>query len=97
MMLRSSPSRLPIRKVSKRQARKQREWKAVTKQRKEMADGWCEARWSDCTGQGEYGHHVRARSQGGENTVENCRWICGNCHRAIHLFPQEAKDLGMTA
>jgi 5-methylcytosine-specific restriction endonuclease McrA len=32
-------------------------------------------------------HHWALRSQGGDDTVENLRWVCFRCHRALHGNP----------
>lgn len=57
--------------------------------RARMADGYCEANWEGvCPPGRHYGqtaHHVRRRSQGGPDTVENLRWICGKVHDHIHF------------
>jgi 5-methylcytosine-specific restriction endonuclease McrA len=29
-------------------------------------------------------HHVQSRGAGGDDTVENCRWLCWRCHNLRH-------------
>lgn len=29
-------------------------------------------------------HHVRYRSQGGDDAPHNLRWLCRDCHRDLH-------------
>lgn len=48
-------------------------------------DSWrCQVRSRVCTGQAHHAHHVRLRSQGGPDTVDNLLSICMECHRYIH-------------
>lgn len=56
--------------------------------RKVMAGGACEANWEGVCQpgrhRGDHAHHVRLRSQGGPDTVENLLWICFPVHHHIH-------------
>lgn len=29
-------------------------------------------------------HHVKFRSQGGDDAKDNLRWLCGSCHDTLH-------------
>jgi 5-methylcytosine-specific restriction endonuclease McrA len=60
----------------------------------ERAEGLCEARWEGCGGRGEHAHHVRRRSQGGEDSVDNLLIVCQSCHGAIHANPKRASERG---
>lgn len=33
-------------------------------------------------GEGQ-GHHIKERAAGGDNSPENCLWICGPCHKPL--------------
>lgn len=60
----------------------------------ERAEGLCEARWAGCAGRGEHAHHVRRRSQGGDDTVDNLLMVCHRCHGEIHANPALAAKKG---
>lgn len=60
----------------------------------ERAEGLCEARWTGCSARGEHAHHIRRRSQGGEDVVENLLIVCQSCHGAIHANPALAHQKG---
>lgn len=60
----------------------------------ERAEGLCEARWTGCLGRAEHAHHVRRRSQGGEDTVDNLLMVCHRCHGEIHANPALAAKKG---
>ncbi len=60
----------------------------------ERAEGLCEARWAGCSAKGEHAHHIRRKSQGGEDVVDNLLIVCQNCHGAIHANPALANQKG---
>jgi hypothetical protein len=35
--------------------------------------------------------HIKKRSQGGEHTTENIRWICRKCHNKVDNMPDSKK------
>lgn len=60
----------------------------------ERAEGLCEARWAGCGGHGDQAHHVRRRSQGGADSVDNLLIVCQSCHHEIHANPTLARQKG---
>ena len=61
--------------------------KAYTALRKTLhkrANGGCEmcGRWAPLNI--GHVHHIKTRGAGGDDVVENTKWLCGECHRAIH-------------
>lgn len=65
----------------------------------ERSGGACEAACSEsCTPDrrlpGTQAHHVRMRSQGGNNDPLNLMWVCVFCHSHIHHNPAESYDRG---
>lgn len=51
----------------------------------------CEARVPGvCTGAAEHAHHIRLRSQGGEDAEHNLLAVCHPCHAHIHANPAES-------
>jgi len=77
----------PIRKVSKKQAKRQREWTKRVLRLAEAQD-WICARCKKYYGfVGEWGlqgHHTIYRSAMGEDTDENCEVICWKCSAKEH-------------
>lgn len=58
--------------------------KAIRQQVVDWADGECEFCGSRVVAARGEMHEVVFRSQGGEVSVANSRFICGNCHRKEH-------------
>jgi len=76
-----------MRKVSKKQATKNREWlKIVTEMINEAP--WCQECGTNFMLQG---HHIVPRSKGGLYTRGNCRILCFECHEKI---TNKAKEKG---
>ena len=47
------------------------------------------ARYGGCGGCGEHhamcqGHHIRPRSEGGPNNIDNLMLLCWGCHQKVH-------------
>lgn len=86
-MIRTTPKepykglkRTPIHKVSKKQAKRNRELAKI----EPPEDGKCQ----DCHKQPDFRglakHHVLFRSRGGKDNTENLVWLCGKCHAKRH-------------
>lgn len=61
-------------------------------------DGYrCVARRPEiCTGQPDHAHHLKRRSQGGRNEIDNgVTVVCFDCHDWIHRNPAAARSLGL--
>lgn len=57
--------------------------------------GYCEAHIeSVCAGRAEHAHHLRMRSQGGDDTPGNLLAVCAPCHEHIHHNPEWAYGAG---
>lgn len=97
-MKRSEPPtrKTPLKRTN--MTRKRRKASPAMKQARrlavERAEGLCEARWADCAGRAEHAHHIRRRSQGGEDEVDNLLMVCFKCHAAIHANPSLAAKKG---
>ncbi len=50
----------------------------------ERANGICEVKVPCCIGKATVVHHLRRRSQGGDNSLGNLKACCDPCHRYIH-------------
>ena len=62
----------------------------------ERSGGRCEAAVEGvCRGGGDQAHHVRRRSQGGQDDPSNLKWVCDACHGHIHANPTAAEALGL--
>lgn len=58
--------------------------------------GYCEAKIERvCTLRAEHAHHLRMRSQGGDDTPGNLLAVCGACHDHIHRHPEWAYGEGL--
>lgn len=61
--------------------------------------GWCEAAVTGICPPtrhpGEQFHHVRLRSQGGEDTASNLLHLCLRAHTWAHANPARAEQLGI--
>lgn len=88
--------RTPLRRVSEAQRLRNNEWKKATSQRRVACEYRCEASVAGvCDGYGCHGHHVIRRSQGGPQTVDNCRWVCRPCHAYLHNNVMWAMSMGL--
>lgn len=63
------------------------------------AEGECEAKWhpscSQDAGMRFHAHHVLQRRHGGQDDVDNLRYVCEACHHRIHARPREARARGL--
>lgn len=94
-------SNLPPRKTALKRTslkKKRRKTSPAMKQARrlalERAEGLCEARWTGCFGVAGHAHHLRRRSQGGADNVDNLLMVCPPCHSAIHANPSLAVKKG---
>jgi len=77
--------RTKLNPISKKtQARKQKWNELVKRLIEERAHGRCEECHELPDFRGLHGHHIIYRSQGGEDTEENCIVLCGRCHDLAH-------------
>jgi hypothetical protein len=97
----------PLRKVSAKQKARLAAWSIVTLNRMVRVGNKCE-RCGDggptLVRGGKsgaslrlkrlQGHHRLLKSQGGEDTDENCRVLCHECHREVHDNPAESYAAG---
>lgn len=61
----------------------------------ERSCGVCEALIDGvCVGRVSHLHHIRRRSQGGEDVAANLLALCAFCHEHIHRHPGESYDHG---
>lgn len=58
--------------------------KNVREEVRRRSGGRCEAVHPGCTGTARHMHHVRMRSQGGEDVASNLLDLCFNGHHYIH-------------
>lgn len=72
--------RSPIKRVSAKQAAKNRELNKL----EAPMDLRCEICNEMPDWRGLSRHHIKKRSQGGDNNKENILWLCGKCHSKQH-------------
>ena len=83
--------RTPLRPMGRKGARDQADRRNIRRALMARSGGRCEARWSEfCTGVGVHAHHLRRRSAGGTNDLDNLIWVCAFDHQRIHDCPAEA-------
>lgn len=87
--------RKAIRKVSKKQGKRNREY---SKERKKvLSEGdLCEARLEGCTGLATDLHHPAGKIGDRFTDVKKCKKVCRNCHDKIERAPVMAKELGLS-
>lgn len=85
--------RRPIRAVSAKRARENRE---RAKLRPQVVGGPCAARLEGCTGIATDWHERKSRARGGAAVeLENSLGLCRFCHSWAHEHPREARELGL--
>ena len=93
--------RYRIRPVSAKRQRRIDAWRKVDMQLRTAGRTRCEAcdvhHLPECNGRFEHKHHVRRKSQGGPDTIENCLPVSSAHHDWIHAHVKEAKALGFLA
>lgn len=69
----------------------------VRRQVMARAGGWCEVTKDDgtrCRSAAEHLHHIRRRSQGGNDSPANLLAVCQSHHLWIHDHPDQAARMG---
>ncbi len=46
--------------------------------------GLCQGRFPGCANEGHHAHHMKYRSRGGSNSLENLALLCFPCHEKVH-------------
>lgn len=69
-----------IRKVSKKQVKRNRELALIPP----PIDGKCQKCGCTPDFRGLAKHHLTFRSHGGKDTEDNLIWVCGKCHSEYH-------------
>lgn len=87
-------SRKPIPRVSRKKRIADAELRKNAAIRHKIAHGRCEIDLDGCLKFGRDPHHLKLRSQGGTNEVENLRNCCRACHDWIHGHVSEARERG---
>lgn len=84
-----------MKQVSKKRAKKNREYDKIRREVYERSDGRCEinATWS-CSGMCEEVHHKQGRIGDRMLDMEKMAGICRNCHDFINSNPALAYDRG---
>lgn len=77
---RTSLKRKPINKVSKKQAKRNKELAKIPP----PIDGKCQKCGGIPDWRGLAKHHLLFRSRGGKDNPENLLWLCGKCHSLAH-------------
>lgn len=84
--------RSALRKVGKKGKRDAAELKAVEGPLRARSEGVCEF----CSHRpASDKHHIKRRSQGGDNSLWNLIHLCAICHRWAHDHPAEAVKVGL--
>lgn len=101
--------RFKVERAPKPRKRMRRVGKKMTRDRRELIEskaqvllrskGRCEAKALPhvCEGLASQFHHVKRRSQGGDNSPENLVHCCTPAHMRIHAMPDLAKAAGLLA
>lgn len=74
-------AKTPMNKVSKKQSVKNKE---LLKNRKLILSNICEKCGQKADWRGIQTHHIKHRSQGGNNELENLILLCARCHNLAH-------------
>ena len=73
--------RTRIKPISAKEKARRRKWNELVLYLIQFrARGKCEECHRSPDFRGLQGHHIIKRSQGGEDTKENCEILCGRCH-----------------
>lgn len=88
-------ARTQIVACSDHQKERQEQWWKIVDLAKSLCGGKCQAGIEGvCTGAAQHGHHIKLRSQGGPDTLENCLMCCRSCHSYIHEHTAWAVEHG---
>ena len=86
--------RTPIRRVSRKQAARQRQLSQTIRRLIGERGNACELRLPCCTGRVEGSHHLRKRSQGRDDSAENLKLSCDACNSWVEDHPTAAWRAG---
>lgn len=93
--------RTPLRRVSAKNAAKERQLAEAKKHVRWRANGMCEGNvvgvCPDGRHRGVHVHHVRPRSRGVDHSPDNLRLLCSEAHGWAHAHPAEARARGLLA
>lgn len=80
----------------KRNSKKESDWAKARRHAMDRSSGRCHASIpaAACSGHAEHVHHIKRRSQGGNNELSNLLVCCFACHEWIHRNPEEATKKG---
>lgn len=87
--------RSPMRRVSAKKSRADRELARNAKIVRERSGGRCELRVEGvCLGRAQHPHHIQKRSQGGSHHYSNLLDACDPCNGWVEDHPREAAERG---
>lgn len=92
--------RTPLRRISTKNAAKERELAAAKAHVRWRSNGLCEARTPACPEgwhRGVHVHHLVPRSKSVDHSPDNLRLCCEASHSWIHSHPAEARQRGLLA
>lgn len=82
--------------MSRKKAKRIRQSAGLRVRLRELRGSDCELRIRNvCTGQEQGLHHLKKKSQGGEDTAENCKLSCNACNRWVEDHPIQAEAFGL--
>lgn len=84
--------RTPLKRTGKKQTADTSEMRKARASLQARSNGVCE----QCdAARATEAHHIKRKSQGGTNTLDNLVHLCGPCHWWVHANPAESANLGL--